>query len=194
MASSKENNYLTGKLLLAMPSMGDPRFHRAVIFICSHSEEGAMGLVINHKMPSVKFMDLVKQLNIESDIKVNFEKLDLAVMCGGPVESARGFMLHSGDFSRDDTMKVNNNYGITGTVEALKDVARGVGPKDLIFVLGYAGWDAGQLDLEIQQNSWLVVDPDPEIIFEGRAEEKWTRAIAKLGIDPVMLSSVAGCA
>ncbi len=194
MASSKENHYLTGKLLLAMPAMGDPRFHRAVIFVCSHNEEGAMGLVINHKMPSVEFTDLVKQMKLESDIRVDFEKLNLSVMCGGPVESARGFLLHSGDFSHDETMKVNSSYGITGTVEALKDVARGQGPENLLFALGYAGWDAGQLEVEIQANSWLVVDPDPDIIFEGKPEDKWLRAISKIGIDPARLSSVSGCA
>ncbi len=194
MTAVKQDHYLAGKLLLAMPSMGDPRFHRSVIFICAHDEDGAMGLVINNKMAGVDFGELVGQLKFESDIKINFDKLNLPVMCGGPVEAARGFLLHSSDFMRDDTMRVDSSYGVTGTVEALKDVALGAGPKDMIFILGYAGWEAGQLDIEIQQNSWLVVDPDHDLIFDGVPEGKWTRAINKLGIDPAMLSSFSGSA
>jgi len=194
---SQNSNYLVGKLLLALPSMGDPRFHRAVIFICAHDEEGAMGLVINHEMPGVEFKELVGQLKLESDIKIDFEKLKLPVLCGGPVESARGFLLHSDDFSREDTMRVEGDaygYGVSGTVDAIKDIAKGDGPDDLLFILGYAGWDAGQLDAEIAQNSWLVVEPDPELIFGGDAEDKWTRAVNKLGVDPAMLSSISGSA
>ena len=194
MGAKEQDHYLVGKLLIAMPSMGDPRFHRAVIFICAHDEDGAMGLIINHSMQGVEFTDLVKQLKFESDIKVDFDSLNLPVMCGGPVESARGFLLHSSDFIREDTMKVDKTYGVTGTVDALKDIASGNGPSDLLFMLGYAGWDAGQLDVEIQQNAWLVVDPDPDLIFNGEPEEKWTRAVGKLGIDPGMLSGVAGSA
>ena len=163
--TKKQDHYLAGKLLLAMPSMGDPRFHRAVIFICSHDEEGAMGLVVNHTMPGIEFNDLVGQLKLESDIKVDFEELNLPVMYGGPVETARGFLLHSGDFSREDTMKINKSYGVTGTVDALKDIASGDKPENLLFILGYAGWEAGQLDSELQQNAWLVADSDPDLIF-----------------------------
>ncbi len=190
--AEKQNHHLTGKLLLAMPSMGDPRFHRAVIFICAHDEEGAMGLVVNHSMPGIEFNDLMGQLKLESDIRVDFEKLNLDVMYGGPVETARGFLLHSSDFARDDTMVVNKSYGVTGTVDALKDIATGQKPENLMFILGYAGWEAGQLDEEIQNNAWLVVDPDPELVFGGNPEGKWTQAINKLGIDPAMLSGVAG--
>ncbi len=192
MASGQDSHYLKGKLLLAMPSMGDPRFERAVIFMCAHDSKGAMGLVINRTMPNVEFSDLIKQLKIESDIKINFEKLDLPVLCGGPVESARGFLLHSNDFMRHDTMNVDSSFGVTGTVDALKDVACGEGPEDLLFILGYAGWTAGQLDAEIQQNAWLVIDADPSLIFSGSADEKWSRAVKTLGIDPSMLSSSAG--
>ena len=194
MVNAEKNHYLAGKLLLAMPCMGDTRFHRAVIFICAHDAQGAMGIVINNKMPSVNFSQLVEQLKLESDIKIDLGKLNLPVMCGGPVEAARGFMLHSSDFIRADTMKVDASYGVTGTVDALKEVARGAGPKDLVFALGYAGWEAGQLDAEIQQNAWLVVDPDHEIVFEREPEQKWTCAINKLGIDPAMLSSFSGSA
>ncbi len=185
-----DDNYLTGKLLIAMPSMSDPRFHRAVIFVCAHDEEGAMGLVINHELPGVEFSDLVSQLKFESDI--TFDTLNLPVMYGGPVESARGFLLHSTDFERADTMQVAQKYNITGTVDALQDIALGKRPKDLLFILGYAGWDAGQLDEEIRQAAWLVVDADPDLIFGGDVDEKWLRAVTKLGVDPAMLSSTAG--
>lgn len=192
MASLQDHSYLRGKLLLAMPSMGDPRFHHAVIFICAHDVNGAMGLVINHEMPGIEFTDLVGQLKLESDIKVNFEKLALPVMCGGPVESARGFLLHSSDFIRDETMQVDAAYGVTGTLDAIKDVANGQRPHDMMFILGYAGWDEGQLDLEIQENAWLVVDPDPELVFGGNPKEKWHKALHKLGINPIQLSAMSG--
>lgn len=190
--ATQQNDYLVGKLLIAMPGMGDPRFHRAVIFVCAHDAEGAMGLVINNTMSGVDFTDLVGQLKIESDIKINFDKLNLPVMCGGPVESARGFLLHSGDFARAETMKVNKSYGVTGTLEALKDVALGNGPDNLIFILGYAGWEAGQLDAEILQNTWLIAEPDEALIFGDDPTAKWTQAVGKLGIDPAMLSGTAG--
>ena len=191
MASQKEE-YLTGKLLIAMPNMGDPRFHRAVIFVCAHDEGGAMGLVVNHVLPGIDFNDLVKQLRIQSDIKINFDELDLPVMYGGPVESARGFLLHSGDFIRADTMQVNRFYGVTGTLDALKDIAQGKGPENLMFILGYAGWDAGQLETEIMQNAWLVSEPDQDIVFAANHQNKWTQAVGKLGIDPAMLSGDIG--
>jgi len=192
--ASQDKEYLTGKLLIAMPAMGDPRFHRAVIFICAHDDGGAMGLVINHVMPGIDFGDLVKQLKVESDIKINFEKMELPVMYGGPVETARGFLLHSGDFKHDETMQVNPFYGVTGTLDALKDISQGNGPENLMFILGYAGWDAGQLESEIMQNAWLVSEPDDELIFASNHQSKWTQAVGKLGIDPAMLSAEAGSA
>ncbi|MCB1783501.1 MAG: YqgE/AlgH family protein [Alphaproteobacteria bacterium] len=190
--TTKKDGYLTGKLLLATPAMGDPRFHRAVILMCAHDENGAMGLMVNHSLPGVAFHDLVKQLKIESDIMIDFSALHLPVMNGGPVEAARGFLLHSIDFHREETVTVDDAYGITGTLEALKDIAAGRGPDHLLFILGYAGWSAGQLDQEIQDNAWLVVDPNPEIIFHANPDEKWPMAVRSLGIDPGMLSSLAG--
>lgn len=194
MGQEDKSQYLAGKLLIATPSMGDTRFHRAVIFICNHDEEGAMGLVINHYMDGVEFSELVKQLKVQSDIELDPSKIDMPVMYGGPVESARGFLLHKSDFSRHETMKVSDQFGVTGTVEALRDVASGEGPDDVLFILGYAGWEAGQLESELQQGAWLVVDSDHDLVFDGEADEKWTRAIHKLGIDPGMLSSHAGSA
>ncbi|MFP4098767.1 MAG: YqgE/AlgH family protein [Alphaproteobacteria bacterium] len=187
-----ESQYLTGKLLVAMPSLGDPRFQRAVIFICAHDAGGAMGLVINHVMPGVDFKELVKQLKIQSDIKVNFKDLSLPVMYGGPVESARGFLLHSSDFSNADTMHIGHSIGVTGTLEALRDVATGQKPENLMFILGYAAWESGQLEAEIVQNAWLVIDRDEALIFDPDHSAKWTQAINKLGIDPGMLSAHAG--
>ncbi len=188
----KEDCYLSGKLLLAMPQLGDPRFYKSVIFICSHDENGAMGLVINNTLPDVKFRDLLEQLEITSDIQVEIESLSLPVMGGGPVDGARGFLLHSSEFVRKNTVKVNEAYGITGTVDALRDVASGNGPAQKLFILGYAGWEAGQLEAEIRENAWMIVDPDPDLIYHDDPGVKWDMGMAKLGFDPAMLSSEVG--
>lgn len=189
---SNDATYLTGQLLLAMPSLADPRFHRAVIYVCSHDAGGAMGLVINHPLPGLEFSDLIGQLNIESGAKGSLSHLSLPVLSGGPVESARGFLLHSSEFRLPDTVYVDEFFSVTGTVDALKAVAAGKGPRQLLFILGYAGWSAGQLDREMQDNAWLTVPADPALIFHAGAEEKWDMAIGKLGFDPAMLSSAAG--
>ncbi|MDH5722152.1 MAG: YqgE/AlgH family protein [Alphaproteobacteria bacterium] len=187
-------DFLKGKLLIAMPNMGDTRFERAVIFMCDHDENGAMGLIVNQTIPQIEFSELVSQLKIESDITLNMPEVDMIVMNGGPVEAARGFLLHSSEFSKKDTVKFEPDYGVTGTVEALKDVVTGQGPEKKLFMLGYAGWGAGQLEAELQHNSWLVVEPDPAIIFHNDNNEKWTMAIGKLGFEPGMLSTLTGCA
>ncbi|HBR69260.1 MAG TPA: hypothetical protein DEA55_07790, partial [Rhodospirillaceae bacterium] len=158
----------------------------------AHDANGAMGLVINHTLPGLEFEELVEQLGITSDIEIRLDSDSVPVMSGGPVEAARGFVLHSGDFSRKDTVKIDDLYSVTGTVEALKDIATGNGPDNMLFILGYAGWSAGQLDSEMQQNAWLVVDPDPSLIFHANPDKKWDMAIEKLGIDPLMLSSESG--
>lgn len=194
MTTSKNDRYLSGKLLLATPSMGDRRFHRAVIFVCTHDENGAMGLVINHTMSGVDFRDLVGQLKIESDIKVDLGQSRFAVMSGGPVESARGFLLHSPEFAKNDTLKLKEGFGVTGTVDALKDVVRGHGPEKMLFALGYAGWGMGQLDEEIQNNAWMVVDADEKIVFDVDYKDKWSFGLQKLGIDLGRLSTVSGLA
>ncbi len=191
--SRKESDLtLVGKLLLAMPALGDPRFHHAVIFMCAHDKNGAMGLVINHTLPGIEFKSLLDQLKVASNIHVDLRALTIPVMAGGPVEGSRGFILHSDDFQQKDTVSVGDAYGVTGTIEALKAIAAGKGPEDLLFILGYAGWGASQLDKEIQENSWLVVDPDPNIIFRVAPEQKWQTAIRKLGFNPAMLSTEAG--
>jgi putative transcriptional regulator len=190
MDTLKDGDTLSGKLLVAMPGLDDPRFHRAVIFMCAHDEKGAMGLVINHTLPGLEFKNLVEQLEIPSDTTV--KNLYAPVMAGGPVENARGFILHSPEFRQKDTVAIGDLYAITGTIEAMKAVATGHGPEHLLFILGYAGWGAGQLDREIQDNSWLVADADPDIIFRARPEEKWELSVQKMGVDPAMLSLQPG--
>ncbi len=185
-----DDGYLTGKLLLAMPGMQDKRFHKAVIYVCAHDKNGAMGLVVNHTMPDVKFKSLLKQLDIVSERQPAVK--DIPIMSGGPVETARGFLLHSNDFKQKDTVIVNDEISVTGTIEALQDVVNGQGPRKMLFILGYAGWQAGQLDREIHENAWLSLDADQDLIFNTDFASKWDRAIGKLGIDPAMLSSTAG--
>lgn len=192
--SANDNTYLAGKLLLAMPSMTDPRFFRSVIFMCAHDENGAMGLVVNNLHRGVEFDNIMEQLGVTSDIEIQDLPDNIEIMDGGPVEGTRGFLLHSSDFSQKDTIKIDDQFSVTGTVDALKEVAQGKGPGDKLFMLGHAGWGAGQLEDEIQRNSWLVAEPDPEIIFKALHDEKWFRAMNSIGVDPAMLSATAGSA
>lgn len=184
-----DESYLTGKLLMAMPSIGDPRFHRAVIFICAHDENGAMGLAINQDAPGLEFSKILEQLELDPP---SDSAPQVPIISGGPVEPARGFLLHSSDFEQDDTIKISKGLGVTGTTDALKDVAEGKGPQEFLFILGYAGWSAGQLEEELRNNAWLVTDADAKIIFHPKLEEKWDMAMEKLGFDPVMLTGETG--
>ena len=190
MADQEQNaESLTGQLLVAMPGMQDPRFSKTVIYMCAHNDEGAMGLVVNKVLDELSFPDLLTQLGIEcigygDQIKIHF---------GGPVESSRGFVLHSPDYVRDATMVVDDAIALTATVDILKAIATGDGPERSLLALGYAGWGAGQLDSEIMANGWLHVPSDHDLVFG--AEEtavKWDMAVGKLGIDPRMLSDTAG--
>ena len=190
MTEKPDNKYLTGRILLAMPSMGDPRFHKAVIYMCADDENGAMGLVVNHRLPGVDMKDLLTQLEIDKPEDKTVEQIP--VLSGGPVETARGFVLHSTDFEQGETIKINEEFSVTGTIDALKAIAQGDGPEELLFILGYAGWGAGQLDEELQQNAWLVLDPDKALIFDVKPDTMWDKAIEKIGIDPGMLSSMTG--
>lgn len=187
----KTPDRLAGRLLLAMPQMGDPRFHKAVIFVCAHDENGAMGLIVNHMLSGLELGELLKQMKIGSEAALG-KFANIPVMSGGPVESARGFILHSGDFKQPDTVKVSDTISVTGTVEGLKAVAAGTGPDRMLFMLGYAGWGAGQLDQEMQQNAWLVAEADPDLVFASGTDEKWDRAVRRIGVDPAMLSGNAG--
>ena len=185
-------NSLTGKLLLSMPQMGDPRFQKSVIFMCAHDKNGAMGIVVNHLLNDIKFSDLLDQLQITSNIHIDMNALSIPVMNGGPVNMARGFLLHSPEFSHEGTMKVGNRYGVTGTINALKDLATGNGPAQKLFALGYAGWGAGQLEQELQDNTWLVIESNPDLVYNINPEKKWDIAIEQLGFDPSLISNTTG--
>jgi putative transcriptional regulator len=171
-----------------MPTMRDPRFEKTVIYMCVHNAEGAVGLVVNRQIDSITFPDLLKQLNIESAGAAP----NLPIHFGGPVETGRGFVLHSADYGQTGTIMVGDLIGLTATVDILKDMAARRGPKNSLLALGYAGWGPGQLDGEIQQNAWLNVPADDGLIFDSALDTKWARAIAKIGIDPSLLSGDAG--
>ncbi len=188
-ASGKSGSgYLTGQLLIAMPQMNDPRFARTVIYICAHTADGAMGLVVNREIEALTFPDLLKQLNIDAEVVDD----RIQVLFGGPVETGRGFVLHSSDYVQNATMLVDKRVGLTATMEVLKDIASGNGPRLNLLALGYAGWGPGQLDAEIHANGWLTVPADDELIFDPDLDNKWERALAKIGIDSSMLSGEAG--
>lgn len=185
---NQKSGYLTGQLLVAMPQMQDPRFMRTVIFMCAHTEDGAMGLVVNRLVDNVTFPDLLEQLNIQTGPVDN----EIHVHFGGPVETGRGFVLHSSDYVQDATLVIDETVALTATVDILKAIAEGSGPQSSLLALGYAGWGAGQLDEEIQANGWLSVAPDPNLIFGTNLEGKWEKAMAKMGIDFSQLSGDAG--
>ena len=187
--SDVDASLLDGKLLIAMPGMGDPRFDKAVIFMCAHSDDGALGLIVNKPSPELQFSSLLKQLEIDTgppqrDIRVHF---------GGPVEHGRGFVLHSGDYlSEASTLQVNDGFGMTATLDVLEDLARGDGPASALLALGYSGWGPGQLESEIRDNGWLTCDASPELVFGDDDDAKWMAALKSLGVDALMLSSEAG--
>lgn len=187
---SDDADYLTGQLLIAMPTMGDPRFARTVIYMVAHSTDGAMGFVINKPMTSISYTELLEQLEIE----VSEDRASEVgpVHYGGPVESGRGFVLHSTEFEREGTSPIDDLVSLTSTVDVLRAIAEGSGPRRYITALGYAGWGAGQLDQEIQRNDWLHVEADEALLFEYDLAAKWERALAKIGIRPEMLSGAAG--
>lgn len=185
---NNDEPFLTGKLLIAMPGIGDPRFDKTVIYMCAHSEEGAMGIVVNREFDDLSFPDLLDQLNIMPIASVE----PIMVQFGGPVESGRGFVLHSQDYMHDGSLAVDDNIALTATVDILREIADGAGPLRKMLALGYAGWGPGQLDAEIRANGWLHVDADSNILFEAALDDKWTLAMGKIGIDPRMLSDTAG--
>ncbi len=185
---AEQSGYLEGQLLIAMPQMTDSRFERTVIYLCAHSAAGAMGLVINRAIDHITFPDLLEQLGIETPTV----KQQIMVQFGGPVESGRGFVLHSADYIQDSTLVVNDDVALTATVDVLKAMAAGDGPRRSLLALGYAGWAPGQLDAEIQANGWLHSSADEELIFGLDLDEKWSRAMAKAGVDISLLSSEAG--
>jgi len=193
---SSNHGYLDGQLLIAMPVMGDPRFERSVIYLCAHSSEGAMGIMVNRPAGSIDFPELLVQLKIihkAEQIKLPGNAESMKVLRGGPVDTGRGFVLHSSDFYiANATLKIADGICLTATIDILKAIAKGQGPKHAILALGYAGWAPGQLENEIQENGWLHCDADPDLVFGDELDDKYSRALRKIGIDPGMLSNEAG--
>jgi putative transcriptional regulator len=188
--------YLDGQMLIAMPAMHDERFARTLIYVCAHSSEGAMGIVVNQPAGNIKFPDLLVQLEVipaSERIQLPGRAEDVKVLKGGPVETGRGFVLHSADyFIENSTLPIDEGICLTATLDILKAIARGNGPASAILALGYAGWAPGQLEHEIQENGWLHCAADPELIFGADIGGKYEKALRKLGIDLGMLSSEAG--
>src|SRR6185369_8497160 len=188
--------FLDGQMLIASPAMQDERFARSVVYMCAHSSEGAMGIVVNRPAGNISFPDLLVKLDIipRADvIRLPSRAGDVTVLKGGPVETERGFVLHSADFFiENSTLPIDEGICLTATLDILKAIARGAGPASAILALGYAGWSPGQLENELQHNGWLHCSADPELIFGTDVEAKYDRAMQKLGIRPGMLSSDVG--
>jgi len=181
--------FLTGQLLLAMPHMLDDRFVNSVIYLCAHTPDGAMGLVVNRPLAEPSFPELLRQLAIAPTPPARMIRL----CAGGPVEHARGFVLHTTDWTTESTLRVDERLALTANLDVLKAIAGGGGPRSGLLALGYAGWGPGQLDEEMQQNAWLSTPlPDPELIFGDDFAGMWRRVLATLRIDPLLLSSAAG--
>lgn len=180
---------LTGKLLIAMPGMGDLRFEHSVVFLCSHGDDGAMGLIVNKPAQDVRLSHLLEQL----DITPKPPGQDMTVHFGGPVEGARGFVLHSPEYQSSlQSLAINDTFSMTATLDILEDIATGSGPERALMMLGYAGWGPGQLEAEIAMNGWLTAEADAELVFEMADNAKWGAALQLLGVDPLTLSASAG--
>jgi putative transcriptional regulator len=195
-ATNARSGFLDGQLLVAMPGMGDERFERTVIYLCAHSSEGAMGIVVNKPAPHISFPELLVQLEVvpaSDSIRLPARADAVRVLRGGPVETGRGFVLHSADFYiENSTLPIDEGICLTATLDILKAIATGGGPESAVLALGYAGWAPGQLETEIQANGWLNCPADRQLIFDDPLDTKYERALAKLGIDLWKLSSEAG--
>jgi putative transcriptional regulator len=184
-----DQGFLAGQVLIAMPGISDPRFERAVILVCAHDGEHAMGLAVNRPVEGLSVPDLLERLDIQSDIHA---RPDLVLM-GGPVERERGFVLHTADYHSEHSITLGNGYTLTATRDVLEALAQaGPHPRRAMLALGYAGWGSGQLENEIKENVWLVCDADESLVFGPDHEAKWRRALTKIGVDPERLSSAAG--
>ncbi len=191
------HEFYDGQFLIAMPGIGDPRFENTVIYMCAHTREGAMGLIINKPAPDISFTGLLEQLGIlkggEGQIQVPMTLRTKPVHIGGPVEPGRGFVLHSSDYYvPEGTLPVNERISLTATLDVLKAMVSGKGPRHSLLALGYAGWGPGQLENEIQMNGWLTCEADEDILFRLPPENRYEAALARLGIDPGLLSPDAG--
>lgn len=189
---SENFSSLKGQLLIAMPQMNDPRFHRAVIFMCVHDKKGAMGMVINHPLAAPSFTEILAQVGVHSEKPLPDAVKNMQVLAGGPVQGVHGFLIHSADFSQKDTIHVDDMFSISGTVDSLRTIVNGYRPEKMLFTLGYAGWGEGQLEKELQDNVWLTAPASYEIVFNTPSSEMWETAFAAIGINPGMLSGVSG--
>jgi putative transcriptional regulator len=195
-SASKSGNYLDGQMLISMPSLQDGPFARSLVYLCAHREDGAMGIIVNHTAPTVRFPELLVQLGIVNDneaIQLPRRAEEIKVLRGGPVETGRGFVLHSSDFFIDNsTLPIADDVCLTATLDILKAIAKGDGPQKAVLALGYAGWSSGQLESEIRNNGWLHCSADANLIFDDNFTTKYERALAKIGVSIAMLSSEAG--
>lgn len=187
-AARDPDRFLTGQLLIAMPAMEDPRFSGSVIYLCAHTEEGAMGLVINRPLARPSFEELLRQLEIVPVPPARHIRL----WAGGPVDNGRGFVLHTADWTGEGSLRVNEQLALTASLDVLKAIAEGGGPREGLLALGYAGWGPGQLETELAQNAWLTVPAPEALVFDAGHDTKWRRALAALRIDPLSLSAAAG--
>jgi putative transcriptional regulator len=186
--SQSGDNFLVGKLLIAMPGMSDARFDRSVIFMCAHSNDGAMGLIVNKPVAGVAFGELLRSYDLAADAPV-----DVPVLFGGPVETGRGFILHSNDYAGNvATLAVTAEISLTASIDILRAISEGRGPKQRVMALGYAGWGEGQIESEILANGWIHCDADPELVFGSHYDSMWQKAIAKLGVNLSGLTGAAG--
>lgn len=183
-----ESGYLVGQCLVAMPAMQDTNFSRTVVYVCAHTAEGAMGLVLNRTIDQLTFDDILEQMGIEPGLGTK----SIRVHFGGPVEAARGFVLHTADYKDEGTLPVDSNISLTATADVLKDIAKGNGPRQRLMVLGYAGWGSGQLDAELKENAWLICPPNEQLLFGENNDAKWDTAMKLMGIDMSRLSDTAG--
>ncbi len=189
-----QGGFLDDQFLIAMPGMQDENFARAVIYVCAHSEEGAMGIVINRVQP-LRFPDLLVQLGVVDEkqaIRLPAPARDLLVRNGGPVDRSRGFVLHSDDYIVDSSLPVSEDICLTATIDILRAISKGNGPRHALMALGYAGWGAGQLEREIIDNGWLTCPASQDMLFDGDIDRKYERLLMSLGIDMAHLSPVAG--
>jgi putative transcriptional regulator len=192
-SSPSGSGYITGYLLVATPAMPDERFRRTVIYMCRHDADGALGLVVNRTVEDMTEADLYKQLDIPPATGADSRP----VILGGPVEVQRGFVLHSGDYKREETLSLaDGQLGITGSLDIMRDLSAGTGPTKALLTLGHSGWGPGQLDRELVDNAWLVVPTDLDLVFGRDLDAKWGRALAKvddrLGVDPGLMSHLSG--
>jgi putative transcriptional regulator len=182
-----EAEYLAGRLLLAMPGMGDPRFDRSVIAMCVHDENGAFGVNVGHLREGVRFRELLGEVGVDPG-----HAPDCGVLHGGPVEPGRGFVLHSADWGGAGTIEVKPFGALSSSLDVLKAIAQGKGPSRWLFVLGYAGWAPGQLEDEMRRHGWYAAAGRPEVLFETEADGRWAASWRAEGIDPALLANVTG--